>query len=170
MLIAAKADIGAARAAFFPWLSLTASLGYTSSLATGSLFDGAQRAWRFALQLSVPLISAGRLRFELRLAEVRESSAVVAYERAIEPVFREVADGLAERETFAVQLEAQARTATSAEHRTALSGLHFRAGPRSTSNFSMHGARFMPPGRHRWICGAARSAMRWPCTKPWAAA
>jgi len=67
VLIAANADIGAARAAFFPWLSLTASLGYTSSPATGSLFDGAQRAGRFAQQLSVALFSAGPLRFELRL-------------------------------------------------------------------------------------------------------
>jgi len=86
----------------------------------GSLFDGAQRAWRFARQLSVPLFSAGRLRFELRLAEVRESRAVVAYERAIETAFREVAEGLAEREIFAMQPEAQGRTVASAERHTAL--------------------------------------------------
>ncbi len=126
-LIAANADIGAARAAFFPRLSLTASLGYTSP-AMGSLFDGAQRAWSFAPQLSVPLFSAGRLRSELHLAEVRKSSAVVAYEQAIETAFREVADGLAGRETFAVQLEAQARVAASAERRSALSSLRYRAG------------------------------------------
>jgi len=126
-LIAANADIGAARAAFFPRLSLTASLGYTSP-AMGSLFDGAQRAWRFAPQLSFPLFSAGRLRGELRLAEVRKSSAVVAYEQAIETAFREVADGLAGRETFAVQLEAQARAVASAERRAALSNLRYRAG------------------------------------------
>lgn len=169
MLIAANADIVAARAAFFPRLSLTASLGYTSP-AMGSPFDGAQRAWRFAPQLSVPLISAGRLRFGLRLAEVRESSAVVAYERAIETAFREMADGRAERETFAVQLEVQARTAASAERPAALSGLHFPAEPGGTSNFSMHSASSMQPGRHIWIRGAARSAMRWSCTKSWAAA
>ena len=169
MIIAANADIGVARAACFPWLSLTASLGYTSP-AMGSPFDGAQRAWRFAPQLSVPLISAGRLRFELRLVEVRESSAVAAYERAIETAFREVADGRAGGETCAMQLEAQARMVVSAERRAALSGLRFRAGPRGTSNFSMHSASSVQPGRHRWICGAARSVMRWRCTKPWAAA
>lgn len=126
-LIAANADIGAARAAFFPRLSLTASLGYTSP-AMGSLFDGAQRAWSFAPQLSFPLFSAGRLRGELRLAEVRKSSAVVAYEQAIETAFREVLDGLAGRQTFAVQLEAQARAVASAERRSALSSLRYRAG------------------------------------------
>lgn len=159
----------AARAAFFPWLSLTASLADISP-AMDSLFDGAQRAWRFAPRLSVPLFSAGRLRFELRLAEVRESSAVVVYERAIETAFREVADGPAGGETFAVQLEAPARTVASAERRAALCGLRFPAGPRGTSNFPMHGASSMPPGRHHWICGAARSVMRWRCTKPWATA
>lgn len=94
----------------------------------GSLFDGAQRAWSFAPQLSVPLFSAGRLRAELRLAEVRKSSAVVAYEQAIETAFREVADGLAGLETFAVQLEAQARAVASAERRAALSNLRYRSG------------------------------------------
>jgi len=126
-LAAANADIGAARAAFFPRLSLTASLGFASP-AMGSLFDGAQRAWSFAPQLTVPLFSAGRLRSELRLAEVRKSSAVVEYERAIQTAFREVADGLAGRETFARQIEAQSRALVSAERRAELSSLRYRAG------------------------------------------
>lgn len=126
-LVAANADIGAARAAFFPRLSLTASFGYASP-AMGALFDGAQRAWSFAPQLSMPLFSAGRLRTELRLAEVRKSSAVVAYEQAIQTAFREVADGLAGRETFTRQIEAQGRAVASAERRAALSHLRYRAG------------------------------------------
>ncbi|URI08548.1 efflux transporter outer membrane subunit [Aquincola tertiaricarbonis] len=126
-LVAANADIGAARAALFPLLSLTASAGYASP-ALGRLFDGPQRMWSFAPQLSVPLFDGGRLRAELRLAELRKSSAVVDYERAIQVAFREVADGLAGRETFARQLEAQASVVASAERRAALSGLRYRAG------------------------------------------
>ena len=126
-LVAANADIGAARAAFFPRLSLTASAGYASP-ALGRLFAGPQRAWSFAPQLSLPLFDGGRLRAELRLAELRRSSAVVDYERAIQVAFREVADGLAGRETFARQLESQARVVASAERRAALSHLRYRAG------------------------------------------
>ncbi|CAM3843352.1 efflux transporter outer membrane subunit [Paracidovorax anthurii] len=126
-LVAANADIDAARAAFFPRLSLTASLGYASP-ALGGLFDGGQRAWSFAPQLTVPLFSGGRLRSELRLAEVRKSSAVAEYERVIQSAFKEVVDGLAGRETYARQIEAQGRAVASAERRAELSSLRYRAG------------------------------------------
>lgn len=126
-LRAANADIGAARAAFFPRLSLTASLGY-SSQEMRSLFDSGSRVWSFAPQLTVPIFSAGRLRSELRLAEVRKSSAVAEYERAIQTAFREVSDGLAGRETFGRQIEAQQRVVDSAARRLALSNLRYRAG------------------------------------------
>jgi len=126
-LAAANADIGAARAAFFPRLSLTSSLGFMSA-SLSSLFDGGQRVWSVAPQLTVPLFEAGRLRAELRLAEVRKSASVAEYERAIQTAFREVADGLAGRETLTRQIEAQARAVSSAEHRTALSALRYRAG------------------------------------------
>ena len=126
-LIAANADIGAARAAFFPRLSLTTSLGYASP-AMGALFDGGQRTWSFAPQITLPLFHDGRLRAELRLAEVRKSTAVAEYERVIQTAFREVADGLAGRETFAKQIEAQRRAVASAERRAELSGLRYRAG------------------------------------------
>lgn len=126
-LRAANADIGAARAAFFPRLSLTTSLGY-SSAELGKLFDSGSRVWSFAPQLSVPIFNAGRLRSELRLAEVRKSSAVAEYERAIQTAFREVADGLAGRETYGRQIEAQQRVVASAAKRLALSSLRYRAG------------------------------------------
>lgn len=126
-LVAANADIGAARATFFPRLSLTTSLGFVSP-ALSSLFDGGQRVWSFAPQIAVPLFEGGRLRAELRLAEVRKSAAVVEYERTIQTAFREVADGLAGRETFTRQIEAQTRVVASAERRTALSDLRYRAG------------------------------------------
>ena len=127
LLRAANADIGAARAAFFPQLSLTASLGFASP-TLGGLFDAGSRSWRFAPQISQPLFQAGRLRGELRLAEVRKSEAVVAYEKAIQAAFREVADGLAGSATYRQQIEAQSQVLRSAERRLALSDLRYRAG------------------------------------------
>ncbi len=126
-LVAANADIGAARAAFFPRLSLTTSLGFISP-AMGSLFDGDHRTWAFSPQVTVPLFQGGRLRSELRLAEVRKSSAIAEYERAIQVAFKEVADGLAGQETFGRQINAQTRVVVSAERRTTLSNLRYRAG------------------------------------------
>jgi NodT family efflux transporter outer membrane factor (OMF) lipoprotein len=126
-LVAANADIGAARAAFFPRLSLTSSIGFLSP-AMGSLFAGGQNVWSFAPQVTMPIFQGGRLRSELRVAEVRKSSAVAEYERAIQTAFREVADGIAGRETFGRQIEAQTRVVASAERRTDLSNLRYRAG------------------------------------------
>ncbi|HCT5048284.1 TPA: efflux transporter outer membrane subunit [Pseudomonas aeruginosa] len=126
-MVAANADIGAARAAFFPRISLTASLGYASPAMSG-LFDSQHRVWSFSPQITQPLFQGGRLRAELRLAEVRKSSAVVEYERAIQTAFREVSDGLAGRETFGRQIEAQTRAVSSAERRVDLSNLRYRAG------------------------------------------
>ena len=126
-LVAANADIGAARAAFFPRLSLTSSIGFLSP-GLGSLFDGGQRVWSFAPQVTLPIFQGGRLRSELNLAEVRKSSAVVEYERSIQTAFREVADGLAGRETFSRQIDAQTKVVKSAERRTDLVNLRYRAG------------------------------------------
>ncbi|OLU25086.1 RND transporter [Pseudomonas sp. PA27(2017)] len=126
-LSAANADIGAARAAFFPQVSLTASFGYAST-SLGSLFDPSRQVWRFTPQISQPLFQAGRLRAELRLAEVRKSEAVVQYERAIQIAFREVADALAGVATLDGQIEAQTRVVASAQRRVALSALRYGAG------------------------------------------
>ncbi|EWC41790.1 efflux transporter outer membrane subunit [Stutzerimonas stutzeri] len=127
ILVAANADIGAARASFFPQISLTASFGYAST-SLGSLFDPAGQVWRFAPQISQPLFQGGRLRAELRLAEVRKSEAVAQYERAIQGAFREVADALAGTATFDRQIEAQLRALSAAERRLQLSDLRYRAG------------------------------------------
>ncbi|MTJ80023.1 MAG: efflux transporter outer membrane subunit [Telmatospirillum sp.] len=126
-LVAANANIGAARAAFFPRLSLTTSLGYASP-ALGNLFDGDQRVWSFTPQIIQPLFMGGQLQAELRLAEVRKSDAIAQYERAIQTAFREVADGLAGSATYSSQIEAQNRTVASAERRVELSTLRYRAG------------------------------------------
>jgi multidrug efflux system outer membrane protein len=127
VLVAANADIGAARAAFFPQISLTASFGYAST-SLGGLFDPSRQVWRFAPQISQPLFQAGRLRAELRLAKVRKSEAVAQYERAIQTAFREVADALAGTATFDRQIDAQLRAVSAAERRLQLSDLRYRAG------------------------------------------
>jgi len=126
-MVAANADIGAARAAFFPRISLTASLGYASPAMSG-LFDSQHRGWSFSPQIVQPLFQGGRLRAELRVAEVRKSSAVAEYERAIQTAFREVADGLAGQQTFGRQIAAQLQVVDSAERRAELSYLRYRAG------------------------------------------
>lgn len=126
-LQAANADIGAARAAFFPRLSLTASMGY-SSQAMDNLFAGQSRVWSFAPQITLPIFQGGRLRAELRLAELRKSGAVAEYERAIQTAFREVADGLAGQATYGRQIAAQTQVVASAQRRTELSALRYRAG------------------------------------------
>jgi len=126
-LRAANADIGAARAAFLPRISLTTSYGYGSA-DMKNLFASDSRSWTFVPQISIPIFMAGKLRAELRLAEVRKSIAVAEYERAIQIAFREVADGLAGRETYGRQIEAQQRAVTSAQKRMHLSSLRYRAG------------------------------------------
>lgn len=98
-LQARNADIGAARAAFFPRISLTGSFG-TSSAQMSGLFDGGSRSWSFVPNLSLPLFDAGRNRAGLSLAEARKDSAVAAYEGTIQTAFREVADALAATDTL----------------------------------------------------------------------
>ena len=98
-LKALNADIGAARAAFFPRLSLTGSVGSSSTELSG-LFDGGSRAWSFAPSLSLPIFAGGRNRANLDLAEVRKDAAVAAYEGTIQVAFREVADALTATDTL----------------------------------------------------------------------
>lgn len=112
-LIAANANIGAARAAFFPRISLTASTGAASNQLSG-LFDNF--AWSFAPQLLQPLFDAGRNQANLASAQAGRDIAVAQYEKAIQSAFREVADVLAARATLGAQLQAQ-RAQAAAESR-----------------------------------------------------
>lgn len=126
-LLAANAEIGAARAAFFPRISLTGSMGL-SSADMGALFRGANRSWSFTPQLTLPVFHGGQLRAELRLSEVRKSIAVVQYEKAIQIAFREVNDALASKQTYQRQIAAQQRVVEQAALRERLSTLRYRAG------------------------------------------
>lgn len=145
-LVAANADVGAARAAFFPRLSLTGLLGMISPAFSG-LFKGDNHTWSFTPQISQPIFHGGSLRGELRLSEVRKSIAVAQYELAIQSAFREVSDGLAGRATYARQVSAQQAATDAAAKRARLADLRYRAGSTGGSNFSMRSAANMPRSR-----------------------
>lgn len=129
-LAAANADVTAARAAFFPRISLTGLLGFASG-DLDSLFDGASETWSFAPQITVPIFQGGRLKGGLDVAKIRGDRAVASYERTVQTAFREVADGLAGRATFERQIIAQSAAVQAAERRSTLSDLRFRAGVES---------------------------------------
>src|SRR5579862_3423701 len=92
-LIAANAEIGVARAAYFPEVSLSGSGGFQSSALT-NLFSGPAGAWSFGASLTQPIFTAGRLHSGVRLAEARQQTAVLLYQQSIQGAFRNVSDAL----------------------------------------------------------------------------
>ena len=117
----ANANIGAARAAFFPKITLLSSVGFGSEGLAG-LFKGGSFAWQFAPQISLPIFDAGSNKANLKVAEVDRDIMVAQYEKAIQTAFREVADALAERGTIDEQVAAQQSLtdATSESYRLSL--------------------------------------------------
>ncbi len=105
-LRAANANVGAARAAFFPRIALTANLGSASSALSG-LFDSGSEAWLFQPVLRLPLFDGGRNQANLDVAEARKVAAVADYEKTVQQAFREVADALVAQTTYREQLVAQ---------------------------------------------------------------
>ncbi|MGY2290385.1 efflux transporter outer membrane subunit [Pseudomonas sp. SDO528_S397] len=105
-LKSANANIGAARAAFFPSVSLTANAGASSS-ELSSLFKGGSGSWSFQPQINLPIFNAGSLRASLDYAKLQKEISVAQYEKAIQTAFQEVANGLAARQTYNAQLSAQ---------------------------------------------------------------
>jgi len=101
-----NANIGAARAAFFPRITLVSSVGFGSDGLSG-LFKGGSFAWSFAPQITLPIFDAGARQAGLKVAEVDRDIAVAQYEKSIQTAFREVADALAQRGTIDDQLAAQ---------------------------------------------------------------
>ncbi len=106
LLKGANANIGAARAAFFPRIVLVSSIGTGSDELSG-LFTGGSLAWNFAPRISVPIFDAGANRAGLETAKIDRELAVARYEQAIQSAFREVADALAQRGTIDEQAAAQ---------------------------------------------------------------
>ena len=126
-LIAANANIGAARAAFFPRITLTGSLGSASNELSG-LFKAGSGGWSFAPQLLQPVFDAGRNQGNLKVAQVGRDIATAQYERAIQSAFREVADALAGRATLGEQLRAQEALVRAEQDRYRLADLRYRNG------------------------------------------
>ena len=126
-LVAANANIGAARAAFFPRISLTAGVG-TASSHLSDLFKGGSWGWTAAPQLLLPIFDAGRNSAGLRSANVQRDIALAQYEKAIQSAFREVADTLAGRATLGDQLQAQRNMVEAESVRFRLSELRYTNG------------------------------------------
>jgi multidrug efflux system outer membrane protein len=127
-LMARNADIGAARAAFFPSITLTGTYGFASQ-SLGDLFaSGAGGAWAFLPQITLPIFQAGRNKTNLDLAGIRKEKAVVSYEKAIQTAFREVSDELAARETLDEQLKSQRRLVAAAQKVYDISEVRYKSG------------------------------------------
>lgn len=126
-LIAANANIGAARAAFFPRITLTAGVG-TASNALSGLFSAGTQAWSFAPQLLLPIFDAGRNRANLDLTQVRKNITVADYEKTIQIAFREVADALVARTTLDQQVAAQRAVQQAEAARLKLAELRYHNG------------------------------------------
>jgi len=127
MLRAANANIGAARAAFFPRISLTAGLG-TASTTLDGLFESGTRLWTFAPQITLPIFHAGALRANLNRVEIERNIQVAQYEKTIQSAFREVADALADRATLAEQIDARSEVVNAANESYRLSEARYRSG------------------------------------------
>lgn len=126
-LKSANANIGAARAAFFPTLSLTGLLGVSSS-SLDTLFKGGQGYWSFSPSIATPLFVVGSIREGLNLARARDHIAVAQYEQTIQQAFREVSDALAGEATYGAQLDAQRALQDSSARTLELSNLRYANG------------------------------------------
>ncbi|KAI5915156.1 AdeC/AdeK/OprM family multidrug efflux complex outer membrane factor [Thauera sp. 2A1] len=126
-LRAANASIGAARAAFFPSITLTAAAG-TASASLDGLFQGGSGTWSFLPQIRIPIFEGGRLQASLDAAEIQRDINVAHYEKAIQSAFREVADGLAVRATVTEQLDARRKLVAATAETYRLSDARYRAG------------------------------------------
>jgi outer membrane protein, multidrug efflux system len=126
-LIATNANIGAARAAFFPRISLTASTGFASP-ALEDLFTGSARTWSFAPQISLPIFNGGSNQANLDAAKASKVAQVAQYEKTVQSAFREVADALAQRATLGEQLAAQTALNTATDEALRLSQARYDKG------------------------------------------
>ena len=126
-LVAANANIGAARAAFFPRIALTAGFGTASSSLSG-LFSSGSWGWTLAPQALLPIFDAGRNQAGLDSAQAGRAVAVAQYEKAIQVAFREVSDALAGRATLVDEVRAQQDQANAEADRFRLADLRYRNG------------------------------------------
>lgn len=126
-LKAANANIGAARAAFLPSITLTGAFG-TASAELDGLFAGGSRAWNFAPSINLPIFDAGRRQSSLDLTEARRDQAVSNYEKTIQTAFRDVSDALSARRWLAEQVDVLRATVAAQSERARLAQLRYDHG------------------------------------------
>ena len=127
LLKGANANIGAARAAFFPSISLTATAGSLSG-ELSDLFSSGTGSWLFQPQIYLPIFNSGRLKANLEYSEIQKDIHVARYENAIQTAFQEVADGLIARSTYTEQLHAQQQLLESSQEYLNLADRRYREG------------------------------------------
>ncbi len=132
-LKAANANVGAARAAFFPRITITSSVGTTSD-EFSKLFGAGTGVWSFSPQISLPIFAGGQVRADLDAAKVGTRIEVANYEKAIQAAFREVADALVASGSYAQQIGAEAKLAETQQRRFDLASLRYRQGEDSYLN------------------------------------
>jgi multidrug efflux system outer membrane protein len=126
-LQAANANIGAARAAFFPRITLTGGAG-TASRSLSDLFQSGSSAWSFAPQISVPIFDGGYNKANLEVAEVRKQIGIAQYEKSIQTAFREVSDGLAARTGLNERIKAYEGLVEAQQRRFDLADTRYKQG------------------------------------------
>lgn len=127
VLRAANANIGAARAAFFPSITLTTGVGVASD-SLGDLFSNGGTTWSFIPQIRLPIFEAGRLSANLEASKAQREISLAQYEKAIQTAFREVADAFAERSTLTERLDANRKLVEASEASLQLSEARYQSG------------------------------------------
>lgn len=132
-LKASNANIGAARAAFFPSISLTASAGSASN-SLGHLFAGGQGAWSFEPSVNIPIFDWGRRQAELDISKLDKRSDIANYQKVIQQAFREVSDALSAGSTYRDELVAREKDMAASQHYYNLAELRYQQGEDSSLN------------------------------------
>jgi outer membrane protein, multidrug efflux system len=127
VLIAANANIGIARAAYFPQITLTGEFGYQST-ALANLFSGSRRFWTFVPQLTYPIFDAGRVRSGVELAEADQRSALAQYDKTIQSAFRDVSDALVQYRKVREVRAQRELLVTALQDRKRLAYMRYRGG------------------------------------------
>ncbi len=126
-LIAANAQIGAAKAGYFPTISLTGLFGYAST-SLSNLFDSQSKVWNYGAPITMPIFTAGAIAGQVQAAEAAQQQALFAYQKAIQEAFREVNDSLVSRDRTREQLKAQRRQVEALQQYAATARLRYDNG------------------------------------------
>jgi outer membrane protein, multidrug efflux system len=132
-LVAANANIGVAKAAYFPQISLSGFLGGQSTQLS-SLFSGPHSAWSFVPQLSQPIFTAGRLKSGVKLAEAQREDALIQYEKSVQTAFTEVSNALIAHQRVRESRLKQEALVSTLQDRTRLAYVRYRGGVDSQLN------------------------------------